>query len=204
VNKVTHILLAIGLILAVATPALAAFKLNGFYRLMGYAAEVRSGATLSSSSSGASADTDDEEGDSRQFIDQRLRLMATYSLNDNVAIVYFAEIDTVWGTAGGSLGADNVNVETKNAYLDLKSGDTKAKLGIQAVSDVYQGVLFADDFAAATVNHKMGNATFNLIYGKFYEDSRSDDDDIDMYDVGVKFKVNDNFNVGANHCCLIV
>ena len=198
-SKVTRILLAIGLILAVATPALAEFKLNGYYRLMGYSGEVRSGATISGIGAADSvADTSDEKGDSRQYIDQRLRLMATYSLNDNVAIVYFAEIDTIWGVTNGALGADGINVETKNAYLDLKSGDTKAKLGVQAVNDVYQGVLFADDFAAATVNHKMGNANFNLIYGKLYEDTRSNDDDITMYDVGVKYKVSDAFNVGAN------
>jgi hypothetical protein len=191
--------LAIGLILAVATPALAEFKLNGYYRLMGYSAEVRSGATLSGvGAADAAAQGDDEEGDSRQMIDQRLRLMATYSLNDNVSIVYFAEIDTPWGISGGSLGADAVNVETKNAYLNLKSGDTAAKLGVHAVADAYQGVLYNDDMAGVSVSHKMGNANFNLLYAKLYEDDRSNDDDVDFYDVGVKYKVSDAFNVGGN------
>ena len=204
-SKMTRILLALGLILAVATPALAEFKLNGYYRLMGYSAEVRSDANanvLTGSGAGlglAQPNGQDEKGDSRQFVDQRLRLMATYDLNDNVGIVYFAEIDTVWGTAGGALGADNVNVETKNAYLNLKSGDTAAKLGVHAVNDgVYQGVMYNDDMAGLSVTHKIGSMTLNALYAKLWEDSRSYDDDTDLYTVGAKMKVSDNFTFGAD------
>lgn len=198
-NKTVRILLALGLILAVATPALAEFKLNGYYRLMGYSGEVRSGAILSGVAAGDSeAITNDEEGDSRQMIDQRLRLMATYSLNDNVSVVWFGEIDTPWGISGGSLGADDKNVETKNAYIALKSGDTAAKIGVHGAADVYQGVLYNDDMAGVSVSHKMGNATINALYAKLYEDTRSDDDDVDMYNVGAKFKVSDTFNIGAD------
>ena len=206
-SKVTRILLAIGLILAVATPALAEFKLNGYYRLMGYSAEVRSDANsnvLTGVGAGkglSQPNGQDEEGDSRQFVDQRLRLMATYDLNDNVGIVYFAEIDTVWGdvNGGGALGADKINVETKNAYLNLKSGDTAAKLGVHAVNDgVYQGVMYNDDMAGLSVTHKIDNITLNALYAKLWEDSRSYHDDTDLYTVGAKMKVSDKFTVGAD------
>jgi len=203
----TRILLALGLILAVATPALAEFKLNGYYRLMGYSAEVRSGAATVEG--GYAADTKDEEGDSRQMIDQRLRMMLTYSLNDNVSIVYHGEIDTVWGETskgniggGGKLGSDGVNVETKNVYLDLKSGGTSARLGIQTIADSYQGIAFFDDMAGVNFTHKMGNTTLNLAYSKWDEgtssNSRSNYDDSDLYVADIKQKFNDNFTVGAS------
>ena len=126
-NKATRILLAIGLILAVAAPAFAEFKLNGYYRLIGYGEEKKA--------PNANTGTK-EDGDSQQFIDQRLRMRANWTLNDNVGLVYFAEVDTTWGEnnkaavgQGGQSylwtgGADGVNVETKQAFLDLKFGDT--------------------------------------------------------------------------------
>jgi len=174
---------------------------------MGYSAEVRSGAATVEG--GYAADTKDEEGDSRQMIDQRLRMMLTYSLNDNVSIVYHGEIDTVWGETskgniggGGKLGSDGVNVETKNVYLDLKSGGTSARLGIQTIADSYQGIAFFDDMAGVNFTHKMGNTTLNLAYSKWDEgtssNSRSNYDDSDLYVADIKQKFNDNFTVGAS------
>ena len=206
-NKVTRILLAIGLILAVATPALAEFKLNGYYRLIGYDAQVRSGGAVTQGGVGVDGASSDEEGNGNELIDQRLRLKATYTLNDNVAIVYFAEVDTVWGSNkggtkygtsgfGGSVGSDGVNVETKNAYLDLKYGDTAVILGMQGVADQYQGIIYNDDMAGVSFKHKMGNTTIGALYSKWQEDDASAWDDADHYAVGVNQKFSDNFNAG--------
>jgi hypothetical protein len=207
VSKVTRILLAIGLILAVATPALAEFKFNGVYNLKSYVEEKKS--------------TSKEEGDSQQFIDQRFRAKLTYSLNDNVAVVYFAEVDTVWGEEskgsigdGGQVtyrtgGADGVNIETKNVYLDLKFGDTAATLGITTLADAFGGVVFLEDMAGLNVTHKIGNTSLRVLYSKWDEDFdkdtkkdaaggvRSHWDDFDFYAAEVKQKINDNFTVGA-------
>ncbi|NJC88988.1 MAG: hypothetical protein FIB02_10755 [Desulfuromonas sp.] len=203
-SKTTRILLAIGLILAVATPALAEFKLNGYYRLMGYSGEVRSGGNLTGDGrADAFTKGEDEDGDTRSLIDQRLRLKATYSLNDNVAVVWFGEIDTVWGNGtstgtGGQLGADSVNVETKNAYLDLKSGDTTAQIGVIGLADNYEGMVFNHDMAGINLNHKMGATGLNVIYSKFYEGDSRDYDDTDLYGVAVSQKVSDDVKVGAS------
>lgn len=213
-NKTARILLAIGLILAVATPALAEFKLNGYYRLMGYAGEVRSGGSVAETGNGGASsaqvgydtnNTGDEEGDSRTMIDQRLRMQLTYTLNDNVALVYFGEVDTVWGEAGkssnnaGKLGADGINVETKNVYLDLKSGDMAARLGIQTLADAYQGVVYFDDMAAANLTYKLGATTLNGAYSKWDEDdNRSDWDDRDFWIANVSHKFTDAFTAGAS------
>lgn len=199
-NKVTRILLAVGLILAVATPALAEFKFNGFYRLLGYTEEKKS--------------TVDDEGDSQQFIDQRFRAKLTYTLNENVSVVYFAEIDTPWGEPGSSTkypggqggvsssfagGADGVNIETKNVYLDLKFGDTAAQVGIIGVADAFQSIVANDDMAAVAVTQKLGSTTLKGVYSKWDEDGneRSDWDDFDFYVLEASNKFNDNFTAGA-------
>jgi hypothetical protein len=195
--------LAIGLILAVATPALAEVKFSGFYRLMGYSA--------------SQLNTNVRHGDSQQFIDQRLRAQITNTLNDNVAITYQAEIDTPWGEqskggigGGGQFETDGVNVETKHLYLDLKQGDTSARLGLQAYGDEFQGMVVFADMAGATVKHKIGNTSLGLLYGKWDENDgngdnaypmqnagRSDWDDTDFYGVTVSQKISDTFKVGA-------
>ena len=207
-NKVIRTLLAIGLVLAVATPALAEFKLSGFYRLMGYAEEKKS--------------TSHDYGDSQQFIDQRLRMRANWTLNDNVGMVYFAEVDTTWGEnnkaalgQGGqsylfSGGADGVNVETKQAFLDLKFGDTAAMIGIIGVADAFYSAVANDDMAGVQATHKMGNTSFKLVYSKWDEDdtdaatgdagnanARGYWDDFDFYVAEVGHKFSDNFKAGA-------
>lgn len=221
-NKSARILLAIGLILAVATPALAEFKLNGYYRLIGYAEEKKAPVKNA---------TIDEEGDSQQFIDQRLRMKANWTLNDNVGIVYFAEVDTTWGennkaavgqggqSYGWTGGSDGVNVETKQVYLDLKSGDTAAQIGIIGVADAFESIVANDDMAGAQVTHKMGDTSFKLVYSKWDEDDsdykaasaavdtnllanganneRSDWDDFDFYVAEVNQKFSDTFKAGA-------
>lgn len=205
-NKVTRILLAIGLILAVAAPAFAEFKLNGYYRLVGYGEEKK-----------AAGGSTDEEGDSQSFIDQRLRMRANWTLNDNVGLVYFAEVDTTWGennkaamgqggmSSGFGGGADGVNVETKQAFLDLKFGDTAAQLGIVGVADAFQSIVVNDDMAGAQVTHKLGNTNLKLVYSKWDEDDadgandstvRGDWDDFDFYVGEVGHKFNDNFKAG--------
>jgi len=208
VNKTVKTLLVAGLALAVATPALAEFKVSGYYRLMGYSAEIRNFAGANSIPEGGgsnTASTTDEKGDHRTLIDQRLRMMVTNQLNDNVAVVWHGEVDTVWGEqskgsigGGGQVGADGVNVETKNVYLDMKSGDCSARLGIQTLFDSYQGLVFFDDMAGLAVTHKMGGTTLTGAYSKWDEDSRSDWDDLDFYVADLKHKFSDNFTLGAS------
>lgn len=198
-NKVTKTVLAAGLALAVATPALAEFKFNGFYRAIGYMEEKKAAA---------------DEGTNSNFIDQRFRAKLTYSLNDNVSVVYFAEIDTPWGETGKAAanqggvsssfagGADGVNVETKNVYLDLKSGDTAAQIGIIGVADSFQSIVANDDMAAVQVTHKMGDTSFKAVYSKWDEDDgsstqRSDWDDFDFYVLEANQKFSDSFKAGA-------
>jgi len=202
VKSVLKIFLVIGLVMAVASPALAEFKLNGYYRLQGYSVVTKS--------------TTDSDGNSQAFINQRLRLKATYSLNDQVDVVYFGEVDTDWGesdkmgTGGGKLGTDGVNFETKNAYLHLKYPDSGCGMiaGLQGLKDAFEGVVYYDDMAALKLYSKLGDADLNLIYSKWDEgddtvlpvpsaDKRSDWDDTDIYGIELSNKFSDGFKLGA-------
>ena len=212
-NKVTRILLAIGLILAVAAPAFAEFKLNGYYRMIGYNEQKKM--------------ITQEDGQGQQFIDQRLRMRANWTLNDYVGLVYFGEVDTTWGEnnkaawgQGGMSnlkggGADGVNVETKMAYLDLKYEDTSLSLGVQGVADNVQSIVANDDMAAAQLTQKIGGATIHAAYSKWDEDvdgvgtsyssgsanetnRRNEWDDFDFYLLEASYKFSDAFKVGIN------
>jgi hypothetical protein len=199
VNKATRILLALGLILAVATPALAELKVSGTFRLQGYNNVLK--------------DRDYEEGDSQSWVDQRLRLGVTNTINDNVSITYMAEVDTDWGVdnatdgGDGAFDGDGVNVESKWIYLDVKSGDTSARLGLQNYADEFEGLVVNGDMTGAAVKHKIGNTSLGLLYAKWDENdgdrssgvttARSTWDDTDFYGVTISQKFNDAFKAGA-------
>jgi hypothetical protein len=208
VSKVLKTLLVAAVALGVAAPAMAEFKLNGQFRIQGYNQEL--------------LNVLDEEGDSQQFIDQRLRLKGTYTLNDRVSVVYWGEVDTVWGVAskggiggGGKLGADGVNVETKNAYATIKFPEAKYTLtaGIQGLKDNFEGIVFWDDMAAFAVTGPAGPVDLTLVYSKWDESTgteagtivngapfpagTSDWDDFDFYAVHADTKFSDSLKGGA-------
>ncbi|GEM_PF-1467641 len=210
-NKTAKTILAAGLALAVATPALAELKVTGNYRLMGYNNELKN--------------KNYEDGDSQSWVDQRLRLGVVNTLNDNVSITYLAEIDTDWGNGtstkypggqGGGFDGDGVNVESKWIFLDIKSGDTSARLGLQNYADEFEGLVVNGDMTGAAVKHKIGNTSIGLLYAKWDENdgdsvqngvytagqsranaARSNWDDTDFYGVTVSQKFSDTFKAGA-------
>lgn len=167
--KLMKALVVMALVLFMAAPAFAEFKLNGYYRLQGTYAEI-----------------DGASDDDYKTITQRLRTMLTYSLNENVGFVYFLENDLDWGN-NGDLGVDDKNIETKNAYLYINGDGYSAKLGAQGYSDIFSGLLFSNDLMAATASFKLGAADLGLIYGKFEEGVANVDDDTDFYGATVAF-----------------
>ncbi len=206
-NKVLKTLLVLGLAVAVATPALAEFKFNGYFRTAMYSVIQKDGT---------------EEGDSQQFVTQRFRAKLTNTLNENVSIVYYGEVDTDWGVnryansslnaagdrevgvgGGGQRGADGINVETKNVYLDLKFDNTKATIGVQTMRDGMQGIVFFDDMAGIKATQTYGDTAVTAIYSKWdegadwgYPTGKSNWDDTDFYGLVVNQKFSDAFKAG--------
>jgi len=113
----------------------------------------------------------------RSFIEQRARLMYIAKANDDLKLVTHFEIDSRWGdnsygTArnnGGAIGADQVNLETKNVYLDftIPSTPLNVKVGIQGFNDGYKGIIFGNDAAGVVAKARMGFGSLGGAYFRF-------------------------------------
>jgi hypothetical protein len=147
------------------------------------------------------------ESDTIAAVDQRIRVKWTNAINEFVALTYFAEVDTPWGIDGtkspgndGALGADGINIETKNAYLDLKLPNTPvaARLGIQGVADLgLQNAYVNDDMAAAAFMLQISPVSLNLILAKLQEGDVGNTDDNNLYGVQAAFAAAETLKFAA-------
>jgi len=95
------------------------------------------------------------------YTEQRARLLYMGKLNDDVKVVTHFEIDSRWGdtsqstattrNVGGAMEADQVNLETKNVYMEFRVPylPTKIRAGIIPFDDSYKGVFLSSDIAGA-------------------------------------------------------
>ncbi len=155
--------------------------------------------------------TDTEEGpqfkDSNAHFFQRWRLWTTVQSADRKAkAVWALEVgDIVWGTgggasgtefggtttrigpgAGGQLGADGVNVETKNAFVQFDIPfipNANLLLGLHNIVFLSSpfGAFLDDDAAGIQFNWKMDPVDLQIWYAKADENNRQDADDNDFY-----------------------
>jgi len=190
--KQCKVFLVLAVMLALASPAFAEFKLNGYYRVTGVAQTIKS-------------ISDNPKAES--MIDQRLRMKLTDSLNDFVSVVYYGEVDTPWGEqskgnigGGGKLGTDGVNIETKNAYVDFKVPDSswKIRTGLQGIADNFSGMVIDEDAAALTAGGDLAGVPVTLIYSKFDEGIRNTWDDVDFYGLQVQKGLGEQLKLGAD------
>jgi len=179
------ILLA-ALCIAMAVPAFAVdTQLNGFFRTKMYYHNL--------------SHFKKDQPDS-QYVDQRFRAKATLNMNEYVSVVYYGEIDMVWGdnsygiggttrNKGGGIGGDTVNLETKNLYATLKIPETPVgvTLGLQGYYDNFSGVVFIADMAGVKVAGKLGPVSGNVAYMKWQEAALNNEDDIDLYATQLAF-----------------
>ena len=136
-------------VFAMVMPASAAeMKINGMWNAKAYARDNYNG--------------DDDVDDSVQYVTQRMRMYFTAIASENLKLVYKNEIDFEWGDTrpsstapksrndGGGRSGDNVNLETKNVYLEFMIPDTplKATMGLQGIT-LHKGWFVSDDFSAA-------------------------------------------------------
>lgn len=173
-------------LVALAVPAMAEQKVSGYFRTQ-FIADNFNGPPFTTTFGQMASD----DKRTATQIDNRFRLKYENNLNEYVSLVYFAEIDTAWGQSGkaaagqgGTDGADGVNVETKNVYLDFKVPDSiiSARVGVQGIGVGPHGILVGDDMAAARVNLKLTPmADVTGIYSKWRENTISQWDDVDFY-----------------------
>ncbi len=179
---------------ALAAPAFATSSVSGYYRMQ----------MITETINGAPAK--DKPADS--VVDNRLRMAYKNQLNDYLYFVYYGEVDTPWGQAskgsiggGGQAGADGVNVETKNAYIDFKIPNSifSFRSGVQGYADRFDGTFVIDDMAGIQANLSLTPMfSTNLAFFKFYENNKANWDDVNLYGLQNTIKVNDNLKIDAD------
>ena len=113
--------LAVVLVIAFTVPAMAIESVfGGYWRTRAYTQQNFGGNDL------GDKDT--------TLVDTRTRLYYTAIFNENFKFVNKFEMDAAWGARNsyGDIGADGVNVEVKNSYVDFTLGSVNSKIGVQA------------------------------------------------------------------------
>ena len=140
--------------------------------------------------------------DIQRFIDSRLRLSFDLRPNPMIRINYQLEIgDITFGAenppivdnegrrlenvgGGGAAGSDGVNLETKNAYIDIQlpwvSG-LSFRGGIIGWGDQFDWTILATDFTGLQFTYQRAAWWSQLTYLKFAEGSLRDSDDSDWF-----------------------
>jgi len=199
------VLLVVVLAAMFALPAVAAdIKAAGFYRSKAWMSNFHDGAGGPSLRTGEGTDTEQTNA----YVEQRARAMFQFG-TENVKAVWFLESDMLWGDSsavvgrnqGGALGADSIQIETKNLYLWFKLPDTSLDftVGLQNQSDDYAGVLWGGaDFAGVFINGKYEPVKWKLGWAKLYENATQKTDDATLYQANVYFVPTKDLTVGAN------
>ncbi|WP_298270236.1 hypothetical protein [Geobacter sp.] len=190
---------------ATAVPALALEnEFHGMFRVKGTISNYNGAGAFA----GLLAPSDNPK--TKNFVDQRARLMYIAKANDDLKLVTHFEIDSQWGdnsytvgrNDGGALGADQINLETKNVYLDfnIPAVPVNMKVGMQPFTDAYKGIFINADAAGALATAKYGSFTNAL--GWFRLDDRgglTGKNARDLLILDGKYAVNKNLNVGGSY-----
>lgn len=180
------------LVVAMAVPALADHQIGGYFRTQGIMDNIGNFAN---------------DMDPTKVVDNRLRMRWQNNLNEYVQVVWFGEVDTVWGKqskgnigGGGQVGADGVNVETKHAFAAFKIPETpvSATVGIQGYGGTYDGVLVNDDMAGAKIDLKTDMVDASGIWSKWDEGDNVAEDDCDFWGLNVDVKPIKGLKLGAD------
>jgi len=146
----------------------------------------------------------------KNFIEQRVRLGYTAKANDNLKLVSMFELDyAYWGNSayatkrnqGGAIGADSVNLETKNLYLDMNVDaiKTNVKAGMQAFDDSYKGVFAGADMAGLLFTHNYSKATASAGFFRLDDENGLGKNSRDFFLVDAKYELSKSTKVGASY-----
>ena len=200
-SKVLAALVTMGLAAAVATPAMAlenqfSGSFTSFYDLTNYSDVYGQKDPV-------------KDAPTENYFVQRVRLGYTAKASESVKLVTKFELDYRFignssyangRNTGGALGADSVNIETKNLYLELNTTGLNTKIGMQGVDDAFKGTIFSADMAGFLLSHSYDNASVSAGFFR-WNDSGADfglgKKVNDMYLLEGKYNINKNVKVGA-------
>jgi hypothetical protein len=202
-KKYFVVAIAVLALVAVAMPASAKveFSYGGLFRARilsqsDFTREPTFSATTDAANVGQQVRDNDEN--TRNRLDQRLRLYFTFTASENLKLVTKFEAQSVWGstTAGnnfgqpyntgsssGRVGADGNDFVVKNSYIDFNIPNSmvpiNAKVGIQGINLINSWVV-DDDFSTANVTFKFDALKVMLGYiGGQNQDTFNEKDNID-------------------------
>jgi hypothetical protein len=162
-----------------------------------------------------------QDGDTKSFLDTRLRLYWDFRPSELLRVHYRMEIgDVRFGGgvengsdvsgnlvpvigpgSGGGVGADGVNVETKNIFLEFQLPALRGlqfRGGIFGYGDRYDFNILADDFAGLQLLYQRADVAAHFVYLKFFEgDTRSNADDSDWFGIDGQLHLSPSTTVGS-------
>lgn len=162
-----------------------------------------------------------EDADLKDFFDTRLRLYWDFRPSELLRVHYRLEIgDVRFGGgvedgsdtsgnlvppigpgSGGGVGADGVNVETKNIFLEFQIPPIQGlqfRGGIFGYGDRFGFNILADDFAGFQLLYQRGDLQAHFVYLKFFEgDSRTNADDSDWFGVDAELRITPSTTAAA-------
>ncbi|MFZ2948620.1 MAG: hypothetical protein WA003_03955 [Desulfuromonadaceae bacterium] len=200
-SKVMAALVTLGLAAAVATPAMAlenqfSGSFTSFYDLSNYSAVY------------GQKDPVNNAPTENYFV-QRARLGYTAKASDSVKLVTLFELDYRFlgnssyangRNTGGALGADSVNIETKNIFLELNYPELKTKIGMQGVDDAFKGTIFSADMAGIQFGHNYNNAGVAAGFFRWNDSGEAyglGKKANDMFMLDAKYNLSKDLKVGA-------
>lgn len=215
-NKKLLVAAAAGaLTVAAAVPAFALENefhgaFTAFYDLSNYTASSDFGFTNNMAGLQKNAPT-------QNYFVQRTRLGYTAKVSDQVKLNTKFELDyTYWGNSsyapnpnnggssrnsGGALGADSVNLETKNVFLELSYPSLNTKIGMMPYNDSFKGVLFDADMAGILFAKDYSNANVAAGFFRLFDNtpalSSLGRNTYDLISLDGKYNLSKDFKVGA-------
>jgi hypothetical protein len=167
------------------------------------------------------------ENDIKSFFDTRLRLYWDFRPSELLRVHYRMEIGDIRfgggvedGTdvsgnlvpvigpgSGGGVGADGVNVETKNIFLEFHIPflpGLRFRGGIFGYGDRFDFNILADDFAGFQLFYERGDVAAHFVYLKFFEgDTRRNADDSDWFGIDGQLRVSPSTVIASTFYYLV-
>lgn len=209
-SRVMAALITLGLAAAAATPAMAlenqfSGSFASYYDISNFTAAGNFGdGTTQTNFTGLAKNAKTEN-----YFVQRARIGYTAKVSDDVKLVSRFELDySYWGNSsytvgrnsGGALGADSVNIETKNLYIDVNVAKAlNAKIGMQGYNDSFKGIIFDADMAGILLAHDCGNAAVTAGFFRFGDRNTTTigRNTHDMFALDGKYSISKETKVGA-------
>lgn len=147
----------------------------------------------------------------KEYLEQRARLMYIAKASDDLRLVTHFELDyskfgdnsyAVGRNNGAALGADQINLETKNVYLDFNlptAVPVNFKVGMQPWIDSYGGLIVNADMAGVLASAKYGGFSNSLGFFRFDDKGIAGKNARDFIALDTKYSLNKDVRIGASY-----